>query len=337
VRSALAVPSFNKREGIGVLYLENRLMSAAFPAERVRPMQLLSTQAAIALDNAMLYDTLDRKVALRTEQLAEKNAILEEKNAEIVKAQTQLVQSEKMASLGQLVAGVAHEMNNPISFVHSGLPTLRRDIAKISAMLPAAPTDDKVVKLTTRIGRLLDAMDEGTRRVTEIISNLRTFSRLDEAEYKQADLHAALEATLVLLRNKMRDRIEVVREYGEIPPVECFISQLNQVFMNLLANAVQAIPGEGTITIRTARVDADHIQIAISDTGCGMSEDIKNKIFDPFFTTKDVGEGTGLGLSIAHGVIDKHRGRIEVQSAPGAGTTFRIVLPVRAPNERAQA
>lgn len=330
VRSALAVPSFNKGEGVGVLYLENNLTSSAFTPERVQPLQLLSTQAAIALDNAMLYDTLERKVAERTLQLAEKNAMLEEKNAEILRAQSQLVHSEKMASLGQLVAGVAHEMNNPISFIHSGLPSLRRDLGKLMARLPESDTDPKLAKVQTRIGRLLDAMGDGTRRVTEIISNLRTFSRLDEAEFKQADLCEALDATLVLLHNKMRDRIEVVREYGEIPHVECFVSQLNQVFMNLLANAADAIQGKGKITIRTDRLDEDRISIDITDTGCGMSEEVQNNIFDPFYTTKDVGEGTGLGLSISHGVIDKHKGTIEVHSAPGEGTRFRIVLPVRA-------
>lgn len=330
VRSALAVPSLNKGEGVGVLYLQNNLASAAFPPERVHTLQLLSAQAAIALENAMLYDTLDRKVALRTRQLADKNRILEQKNAQILNTQSQLVQSEKMASLGQLVAGVAHEMNNPISFIHSGLPSLRRDVGKLSAMLPESAQGAMAAKLTSRVDRLLDAMDDGTRRVIEIISNLRTFSRLDEAEFKEADLGEALDATLVLLRNKMRDRIEVVRDYGDIPPIECYISQLNQVFMNLLANAAQAIDEKGKITVRTGLRDAGHVCIEISDTGCGMTEEVQKKIFDPFYTTKDVGEGTGLGLSISHGVIDKHRGTIEVESAPGAGTRFRIILPVHA-------
>ena len=329
VRSMMCLPAIKQGRCLAVLYMQNDLVSAAFQPKHVSLLTLLAGQAAVALENAVLYDTLEQKVELRTRQLADTNTELAEKNQEILRAQAQLVQSEKMASLGQLVAGIAHEINNPINFISSGLPSLRRDVNKLSDMVDDTNRDRKYDKVTNRIERLLGAIDEGARRTAEIVTDLRSFSRLDEAEFKSANLHEALDATLTLLRNKLRDSVEVVKEYNDIPQIDCFISQLNQVFMNLMSNAIQAMEGSGTLTIRTAREDESHVTVAIKDTGSGMSEEVKNKIFDPFFTTKDVGEGTGLGLSISHGIIEKHSGRFEVDSAPGKGTEFRVILPIR--------
>jgi signal transduction histidine kinase len=326
-RSILCLPVMRQGMRKGILYLENTETAAAFTPAHIRLLSLLSAQAAISIENAALYDTLEQKVQQRTAELAEKNAELLQKNAEILKAQAHLVQSEKMASLGQLVAGVAHEINNPINFIASGLPSLRRDVDKVASMVPAAARGADFDKIRGRLGKLFTAIEDGTKRTAEIVKNLRSFSRLDEAAQKTADLHEALDSTLSLLTGKLGDRITVERRYGDLPKVECYPSQLNQVFMNLFVNAVQAMDDRGTLTIETAR-DGETVTIAVSDTGKGIPPEIRDKIFDPFFTTKPVGEGTGLGLSISHGIIAKHGGHIEVESEPGRGTKFKITLPV---------
>ncbi len=246
----------------------------------------------------------------------------------------QMLQTEKMALLGQLVAGVAHEINNPINFISSGLPSLERDIEKLSALVPSAKQDAGFEKLRQRLHKLMQAIGEGAYRTAEIVRDLRAFSRLDSATLRTADLHEALDSTLTLLRNQTKGRIEVVKTYGAIPPVECHISQINQVFMNLLTNAIQAIDGKGTIRIATDRHGEDHVEITIRDSGRGIEPERQGKIFDPFFTTKPVGEGTGLGLSISHGIVEKHRGAIAVRSTPGAGTEVRVTLPVKSLADR---
>ena len=266
--------------------------------------------------------------------LVEKNVQVEEKNQEILRAQAQLVHSEKMAALGQMVAGVAHEINNPVNFISSGLPALRRDVAALVASVPPGRRDESFDKLSQRVAKLFEAISEGSRRTAETVKDLRSFARLDEAEFKCVDLHAALSTTLALLRNQTKDSIEVVKNFGEVPPVECYVGQLNQVFMNLLINSVQAIDGEGTIAITTARDGDDYVRISIRDSGCGMPDEVQRRIFDPFFTTKPVGQGTGLGLSISHGIIDRHRGTIRLESQPGEGAEFTITLPIRHPEDR---
>ncbi len=267
--------------------------------------------------------------------LAQMSRQLEAKNREILHTQAQLVQSEKMASVGQLVAGVAHEINNPVTFISSGVPSLERDLDKLAALIPEGQRNERYDKVRTRLARLVEAIADGARRTAEIVKNLRTFSRLDEATVKVTDLHAALDSTLSLLRNQTRDRIRIVRQYGDLPPVECYLGQLNQVFMNLLVNAVQAIDGEGAVTLTTARAGEGRVRISIRDTGRGMNEEVRAKIFDPFFTDKPVGQGTGLGLSISHGIVEKHGGEIGVASAPGEGTEVTITLPIRLPTGEA--
>ena len=181
--------------------------------------------------------------------------------------------------------------------------------------------------LLEEIPELLNSIKSGANRTTEIIKSLRNFTRLDEDQLKKADINEGLDSTLVILRNQMTNRIEVVREYGDLPPINCYPGQLNQVFMNILNNAIQAIDNEGRICIQTMQND-EYAIVKIKDSGKGMSKELQKRIFDPFFTTKDVGEGTGLGLSISYGIIEKHQGKIEVNSTAGEGTEFIIELPL---------
>ncbi|AOJ11191.1 histidine kinase [Burkholderia mayonis] len=265
---------------------------------------------------------------------------------QIEETHVQLLQSEKLASIGQLAAGVAHEINNPIGFVNANLNTLKgwvRGLLDVIAMQEAltstlaadarAPLAEvsRDVDLDYVRGDIMALIDEsidGAMRVRRIVCDLRDFSRPSGDEWAFADLHAGLERTLNVVHNELKYKAEVVREYGGLPLVECNAAQLNQVFMNLLVNAAQSIEARGTITIRTTH-DADSVSISIADTGVGIPDDVLGRIFDPFFTTKPVGRGTGLGLSISHGIVEHHGGRIDVESRVGRGTTFTITLPVR--------
>lgn len=255
--------------------------------------------------------------------------VLKERPGALADVQAHLAQSEKMAALGLLMAGIAHEITNPVTFISSGLPPLERGIEKLVALIPAEKRDECFEKVSRRIAGLLEAIGDGARRTAETVQQLRTFSRLDESERRAADLHAMLDSTLTLLHHQAKDRVEVVKHYGEIPPVECYGGQLNQVFMNALLNAVQAIDGRGTITLTTAREGDDHVRVSIRDSGCGIPGEVLERIFDPFFTTKPAGQGTGLGLSISQGIVERHRGRLEVESELGEGTELTLILPIR--------
>lgn len=263
-------------------------------------------------------------------------------------AHNQLLQSEKLASIGQLAAGVAHEINNPIGFVNSNLGTLKTYVNNLlqlidiyergQHLLATDPVLYNCIKdarmnadldfLREDIGVLISESIDGTARVRRIVQDLRDFSRVDSAEWQLADLHAGLESTLNVVWNEIKFKADVVRELGTLPPVECRLSQVNQVFMNLLVNAVQSIPEHGTIILRSGCSD-DQVWVSISDTGHGIPQEIMTRIFDPFFTTKPVGKGTGLGLSVSYGIVHKHGGHIDVQSQLGHGSTFTIWLPVR--------
>ncbi len=282
-------------------------------------------------------------------QLKQQYQELEGLHRELQDAQSQLLQSEKLASIGQLAAGVAHEINNPIGFVQSNLGTLEsyiRDLLRIieayetcEAALPPeiAPHGDIVnlklqldlPYLKSDIPALLSESRDGISRVRKIVQDLKDFSRLDSTpDWQYANLHDGLDSTLNIVQNEIKYQADVVKEYGVIPEIECLPSQLNQVFMNLLVNAAHAIEGpRGTITLRSGRSD-DEVWIEVADTGKGIAEEVLGRIFDPFFTTKAVGKGTGLGLSLAYGIIQKHNGRIEVTSEVGQGTTFRVTLPM---------
>ncbi|MBI4938045.1 MAG: PAS-domain containing protein [Nitrosomonadales bacterium] len=276
----------------------------------------------------------------------------EEQKALIKKLETahnQLLQSEKMASIGQLAAGVAHEINNPIGYVSSNLGSLGQYVEKLIGVMEAYERAEPYLStsLLREELRLLkqetdweylrqDARDllresaEGVMRVKKIVQDLKDFSHVDQAEWQCVDLHKGIDSTLNIVRNEIKYSAEVAKEYGAIPPVECMASQLNQVFMNMLINASHAI-GEGNhgkITIRTG-AENDMVWVEFADTGKGIAPENLKRIFDPFFTTKPVGKGTGLGLSLSFGIIEKHHGRIEVQSEMGKGATFRVWLPVK--------
>jgi len=242
-----------------------------------------------------------------------------------------LAQSEKMASLGLLTAGLAHEINTPLGAIHSNNDTISRSIAKIRKIRADESLSDSERRLAET--RLVDIMEElcqntsiAAERLISIVGSLKNFARLDEADFQTADIHEGLESTLTIVQHQFKNKIEVVKQYGNIPPVDCHPNALNQVFMNLLVNAAQAIPDRGTITIKTSK-KGDSVRIAISDTGVGISEENLPKVFDPGFTTKGVGVGTGLGLSICYKIIQEHQGKIEVESSD-RGTTFTIVLPL---------
>ncbi len=295
---------------------------------------------------------LEKKVQERTEELQTTNTNLSNTLQELKDTQTQLVEAEKMASLGQLTAGIAHEINNPINFVKSNIKPLQLDINDLMELidaygqLHAAPETeipgklqqiDKLKKqidlgfVKDEIGSLVKGIQEGAERTAEIVQGLRNFSRLDESEVKKADVHEGLESTLLLLKNNLPANIRIIRHFGANGEIECFPGKLNQVFMNILSNGIQAIKmkeqqgEEETLTLTTIDL-GDRIGIHIKDSGIGMTEEVKQKIFDPFFTTKDVGEGTGLGLSIVYKIIQKHGGKIEVISAPGQGAEFVLTL-----------
>lgn len=293
---------------------------------------------------------LEELVQQRTAQLAEANAKLEREQSELTQllskveeAQQQLLQAEKMAAIGQLAAGVAHEINNPIGFVNSNLGTLKTYVGNLLAVLDAyegvVVQGDRAALDTARaaadleflredLPALLAESQDGLSRVTRIVQDLKDFSRVDQSGHQPADLNSAMESTLNVVWNEIKYKAEVIREYGEIPEVDCVPAQINQVFMNLLVNAAQAIPRQGNITVRSGHAN-DHVWFEVEDTGSGMNDDVRRRIFEPFFTTKPVGKGTGLGLSISYDIIVKrHGGRMDVFSEPGKGTRFRIWLPV---------
>jgi len=294
---------------------------------------------------------LEKKVDERTYELKLSNNELNKAMTELKEAETQLVESEKMASLGQLTAGIAHEINNPINFVTSNVKPLNRDVKilldtvdmmeKIVAehspaqlkSIQAYKTDIDYDYLKDEISQLLDGIGEGASRTAEIVKGLRIFSRLDEDDIKKADINEGMESTLVITNNLLNNVIKIKKNYGNLPLIECYPGKLNQVFLNMISNALYAIKKKfgdregGVLAIDTFH-DDEFVHVKISDNGTGMDEATKKRLFEPFFTTKDVGEGTGLGLSIAYNTINKHNGQIIIDSTLGEGTTFTIKLPL---------
>jgi two-component system NtrC family sensor kinase len=306
-------------------------------------------QAALA-ENEKINRTLQRV----NEELAREQEEQRKLIRQLEETHHQLLQSEKLASIGQLAAGVAHEINNPIGFVNSNLSTLKNYADELLQLIDAYAAAEPLLNESSpeklHLERLKQSTDldylredivnliaesiDGASRVRRIVQDLRDFSRIGEVVREWADLHAGLESTLNLVANEIKFKAEVVREFGTLPLVECIPSQINQVFMNLLVNAAHAISGHGTITLRSGS-DNEQVWLAVSDNGCGIAPEHLARIFDPFFTTKPIGKGTGLGLSVAYGIIEKHGGRITVDSQPGQGSTFTIWLPLRQRQEAA--
>ncbi|MBP0020621.1 MAG: hypothetical protein J7647_24085 [Cyanobacteria bacterium SBLK] len=333
--------------------LENRIEE--------RTAQLQNTLQQL---QAEIRDREEAEVALRgsKRQLIEQNQQLETTLKELQSTQAQLIQSEKMAGLGQMVAGIAHEINNPVNFIHGNLEYLQPSINNLleiialfqecelesSSTLKEAIEDADLEFLQEDLPRLFNSMTIGTDRIREIVKSLRNFSRLDEAEMKTVDLHEGINSTLMILQHRLkangkRPDVKIIKQYGQLPKIECHPGQLNQVFMNLLANAIDAIDEKlathrdfiPAIQIQTQlktispSSPQNSVEIRIRDNGCGMSEETLAKLFDPFFTTKPVGKGTGLGSSISYQIIvEKHRGRLQCQSIRDRGTEFIIEIPL---------
>jgi len=296
---------------------------------------------------------LEAKVKERTVELSESNNVLNKTLEDLKQAQSQLVESEKMASLGQLTAGIAHEINNPINFVSSNINPLKRDVDMLieaitvieevsNSNLPAAEKQKKINDykdeldfdyLQEEINHLIKGIKEGATRTAEIVKGLKIFSRLDEDDLKRTDINEGLESTMVIANNLLNNKIEVEKDYGDLPLIECYAGKLNQVFLNIISNAIYAIKKQfgdaegGKLILQTCQ-DEENVYIKIRDNGIGMDEQTQKKIFEPFFTTKDVGEGTGLGMSIAYNTIKKHNGNIIINSKPGEGTEFILQIPV---------
>ncbi|MFZ4262049.1 sensor histidine kinase [Sphingobacterium sp. HJSM2_6] len=328
---------------------------------RKEVMELQVRELAISQENERLIKeqniSLERKVEERTLDLQESNNSLNLTLANLRETQSQLVESEKMASLGQLTAGVAHEINNPINFVTASISPLKRDIQVIWDVMDQleeialdekldrneklkqinhSKDDNEIDYLKEEINFLLKGVQEGAERTAEIVRSLRIFSRVDEDTLKYANINEGVESTLVILNTMLREKIIVERHYQELPDIECYPGKLNQVFMNILTNAIYAVTKKfdentgGKIEIITNHIQENNtIEIKITDNGIGIPVDLQKRIFEPFFTTKDVGEGTGLGMSIAFKTIERHEGKIMLDSTVGLGTTFTIILPTQ--------
>jgi signal transduction histidine kinase len=329
----------------------------------IRAVQQLLQQQKTANEQLENYSqTLESKVEERTQELSDKNTQLQQLLEELQLTQVQMVQSEKMSALGQMVAGVAHEINNPVNFIHGNLTHVQEYAHNLLGLvqlyqnhypdpapeIQAEAEDIDMEFIQADLPKVLDSMKLGTDRIRQIVLSLRNFSRMDEAEFKAVDIHEGIDSTLLILQHRLKDKaerpaIQVIRDYGNLPLIECYPGQINQVFMNILANAIDALEeanvkrtyqelkeNPNLITIRTAMIDSKWVKIAISDNGTGMSESVQKRLFDPFFTTKSVGKGTGLGLAISYQIVtEKHGGKLDCFSIPGEGTEFVIQILVK--------
>ena len=368
-KSLLCAPIQGKGKLIGLLYLENNLTAGAFTRDRLDVLMLLCAQAAIALENARLYENLKQSEIRERDRAQQLRDSLEE----LQEAQLQLVQSEKMATLGQLVAGVAHEINNPVGFVDANLSHAAGYIEDLLGLLelyqetfpdPGEDIEAEIEEIDLEfilkdLPQILSSMSVGTERIRQISRSLRTFSRADTSAKVPVNIHEGIDSTLMILKPRLkftqvRPSIQIVKDYGDLPEIECYAGQLNQVFMNIIANAIDAFDeanvgltfeeieqNPNQITISTELIqtyvsneeddetDSDWVIIRIRDNGPGMPEDVQNNIFNHLFTTKAVGKGTGLGLSISHQiVVEKHQGRLSCRSTLGEGTEFVIEIPI---------
>lgn len=347
-----AYSDYSWEELLSRLKAHDRLLILKKPFDNIEVQQMANTLAAkwdMARRARLKTGHLEQLVEQRTEALTLASQALQQEIDERKQLQSQLIQSEKLASLGQMAAGVAHEINNPVGFVTSNLGTLESDFKQLQRMLDAyqqaeaalAPGDclEQLSALRNELDLdflkedipiLIRESKDGIGRVTQIVKDLKNFSRVDNDEQWQwANLQQGIDSTLNIVANELKHKADVIKHYQPLPEIECLASQINQVAMNLVINAAQAMgPERGTITLSNG-VEGDRVWLEVADNGCGIAPHSLQKIFDPFFTTKPVGEGTGLGLSLSYGIVKKHHGDISVSSEVGRGTTFRVVLPIR--------
>jgi len=350
VRAFVAVPLRVKDRIFGVLTVASGTPNR-FASGDLELVSAVANHVALAVDRAESFEMIEEltrgledKVRVRTDQLRAANEELQAAYRDLQATQMQLIQREKMASVGQLVAGVAHELNNPIGFVYSNVGTLDDFVKRLRAIVdvyravPLAEPEQarvdehwkqlKVDYALKYMDSMIEGIREGAERARKIVRDLRVFARTEADVWQAVDLHEELESSLTLVNHLLKDRVTVQRTFDRLPAVECVRSQIDQVFLNLLANAAQAITGPGVITLET-RAEDDWAVVAVTDTGPGIAPDVIGRIFDPFFTTKPVGEGTGLGLSISYEIVKKHGGEIRAESPAGSGATFTVRLPLR--------